>query len=153
MTDFQIAMSFIAMHEWSNRADGGYTNNPVDPGGETKYGIAKRWHPNVDIKNLTLADAMDIYHNEYWDANSIDSYPMPLKLALFDSYIQHGVKKTKSLLLASNGDWKNFIQFRIDFYLAIIANKPSQIIFKKGWMNRMNDLKKLCEINTPQTGT
>ena len=30
--------------------EGGYVNDPKDPGGETKYGISKRAHPDVDIK-------------------------------------------------------------------------------------------------------
>ena len=33
--------------------EGGYVNDPKDPGGETNFGIAKRSHPDVDIKNLT----------------------------------------------------------------------------------------------------
>ena len=30
--------------------EGGYVNDPKDPGGETKYGISKRAHPDVDTK-------------------------------------------------------------------------------------------------------
>ncbi len=30
--------------------EGGYVNDPDDAGGETKYGIAKRWYPNVRYK-------------------------------------------------------------------------------------------------------
>ncbi len=47
--------------------EGGYVNDPADPGGETKYGITKRDHPNEDIRNLTPARAAQIYHQEYWD--------------------------------------------------------------------------------------
>ena len=32
--------------------EGGYVNDPDDPGGETKYGIAKNSNPDVDIKDL-----------------------------------------------------------------------------------------------------
>ena len=32
--------------------EGGYVNDPDDPGGETKYGIAKKSNPDVDIKTL-----------------------------------------------------------------------------------------------------
>ena len=42
-------------------AEGGYTNDPVDPGGETNYGIDKRSHPDVNIKELTIEEAKDIY--------------------------------------------------------------------------------------------
>jgi lysozyme family protein len=51
----------------SSSLEGGYSNDPNDAGGETKYGIAKRWHPNIDIKNLTLEGAKQIYRLEYWN--------------------------------------------------------------------------------------
>ena len=41
--------------------EGGYVNDPKDPGGETKYGISKRAHPDVDIKNLSREKACAIY--------------------------------------------------------------------------------------------
>ena len=47
--------------------EGGYVNDPDDPGGETNFGIAKRSHPDVDIANLTKAGAKEIYKAEYWD--------------------------------------------------------------------------------------
>ena len=46
--------------------EGGYVNDPNDRGGETKYGISKRAFPNVDIKNLTLEKAKEIYRENYW---------------------------------------------------------------------------------------
>ena len=41
--------------------EGGYVNHPTDPGGQTNYGIAKRSHPDEDIKNLTKKRATEIY--------------------------------------------------------------------------------------------
>jgi lysozyme family protein len=46
--------------------EGGYINDPADPGGETKYGICKRSYPTVDIKNLTLEQAKGIYYCDWW---------------------------------------------------------------------------------------
>ena len=43
-----------------------YTNDPDDPGGETKFGISKKSFPNSDIKNLTVEDAQKIYYERYW---------------------------------------------------------------------------------------
>lgn len=55
--------------------EGGYDNDPDDPGGETKYGIDKRSHPNEDIRNLTRERATEIYFEEYWKQNHCDSLP------------------------------------------------------------------------------
>jgi lysozyme family protein len=41
--------------------EGGYTDNPKDPGGETNWGISKRSYPSVDIKNLTREQAGVLY--------------------------------------------------------------------------------------------
>lgn len=46
--------------------EGGYVNDPNDPGGETKYGISKRAFPSLDIKNLTLEQAIEIYRTKYF---------------------------------------------------------------------------------------
>ena len=43
-----------------------YTNDPYDPGGETKYGISKRAYPDLDIFNLTENAAFEIYERDYW---------------------------------------------------------------------------------------
>ena len=37
--------------------EGGYVNNPADPGGETKYGISRRAYPGEDIANMTVERA------------------------------------------------------------------------------------------------
>lgn len=47
--------------------EGGYVNDPNDPGGETKYGISKRSYPRVDIKNLTEDDARKIFIEDYFN--------------------------------------------------------------------------------------
>ena len=46
-TTFDEIIEQVLEHE------GGYVNDPDDPGGETKFGIAKKFNPDVDIKNLT----------------------------------------------------------------------------------------------------
>lgn len=46
--------------------EGGLINDPDDPGGVTKYGISQRQYPDLDIPNLSMKDAMAIYHQDYW---------------------------------------------------------------------------------------
>jgi lysozyme family protein len=65
--------------------EGGYVNDPKDPGGETKYGISKRSYPNLDIKNLTLQQAKDIYKQDFWLFDGLLSQPVANKI--FDMYV------------------------------------------------------------------
>ena len=60
LTKFDDIIEIVLEHE------GGYVNDPDDPGGETNFGIAKRSHPDVDIANLTKEDAKIIYYQDYW---------------------------------------------------------------------------------------
>ncbi len=45
--------------------EGEYINHPNDRGGETKFGISKRWYPNEDIKNLTRERTDMILFRDY----------------------------------------------------------------------------------------
>jgi lysozyme family protein len=89
---FEIAMSFVLPHE------GGYSNDPNDPGGETKYGISKRAFPNLDIANLTEAQARDIYRQKYWDKLWLGQVPPAVALVVMDTAVNTGLP-TASLLL------------------------------------------------------
>jgi hypothetical protein len=46
--------------------------HPGDQGGATKYGISSAAHPEVDIANLTLDQAKQIYFDEYVKPNNLD---------------------------------------------------------------------------------
>ena len=76
MSTFELAIPTVIRHE------GGYINNPNDPGGATKYGISLRWLKSqglfgdvngdlrVDIRDiqvLTLDKADGFYRVSWWD--------------------------------------------------------------------------------------
>lgn len=86
-------MSFDAAFEMVTDSihEGGYVNDPNDPGGETKYGISKRQYPNEDIANLTLARAKVLYRRDYWDPIKGDQLPAALAICLFDMAVNSGV--------------------------------------------------------------
>lgn len=71
MLDFNQIVNVTLFFEDSGDKGGKYHNDPKDPGGETKYGISKRYHPHVDIANLTEAAAIHIYMTEYYAATGI----------------------------------------------------------------------------------
>jgi lysozyme family protein len=84
MTSFDAAVKLIL------RLEGGYANDPHDPGGETNFGISKRSYPTLDIKALTEQNAVAIYKSDFWDAYACDRLPAPVALAFFDACINQG---------------------------------------------------------------
>lgn len=72
--------------------EGGYTIDPLDPGGETKYGISKRAYPNLVISALTLDDAKEIYYRDYWSPIYGSTLPRAAAIVMFDSAVNQGVR-------------------------------------------------------------
>ena len=83
--------------------EGGYVDDPKDPGGATKFGISQRSYPNVDIKNLTLDQAKAIYRADYWDAVSGDELPDPLSHLVFDAAVNQGVSPAQKMMQEALG--------------------------------------------------
>lgn len=71
--------------------EGKYSNNPRDPGGETKWGISKRAYPALDIADLTLDDAKAIYKRDYWDRAQCDRLPPAIAFQVFDGAVNSGI--------------------------------------------------------------
>ena len=86
------------------KREGGYVNDPDDPGGETKYGISKRAHPDVDISSLTPESAAEIYKDYYWLPAKVERLPQSLQAMYFDMVVNQGqAKAVKTLQKACNG--------------------------------------------------
>lgn len=119
-----------------------YTNDPDDPGGETKYGISKRYNPKVDIKNLTLEQAKKIYLEKYWIPSGCDEVAFPLDIALFDSQVnpQNDPRLpgggNHEILLQKPENWQEYMILRMIRYMN--NSKPKYV---KGHIFRV---LKLC---------
>ena len=152
MSSLPQAFAFIAIWEWGTRKDGGYTNDPVDPGGETKWGISKRAYPDIDIKSLTKEEALIIYEKDYWLKIGADKMEKRMAIACFDSAVNCGVGRTRSWLaeLENKPDVKDkarwMIQRRTQYYLDLVKKRPALNKYIKGWLNRVNDLSKYIDI-------
>lgn len=84
---------------WLDRVfgfEGGYSNDPKDPGGETKYGISKRAYPKEDIAALTRERAAEIYAKDY--AKPFLQLHPALGYQMFDFSINVGVNKATKIL-------------------------------------------------------
>jgi len=132
--NFEKAISFVL--KW----EGGYSNDKDDIGGETKFGISKRSYPDLDIKNLTIEKAKEIYRKNYWNKLNCDKLPYPMDLIVFDTGVNMGISTANELLKKSNGDPKEFIILRIKKYKEIIARNKKLEKYFIGWINRVLDL-------------
>lgn len=97
MSLFDDAIEFVLQHE------GGYSNDPADPGGETNFGISKAAHPDVDLKALTRAAAIEIYRTDYWERCNADQLPGRVALVVFDGAVNQGVGWAKRTLQREAG--------------------------------------------------
>lgn len=69
------------------KAEGLLSDDKRDPGGLTKFGISKAAHPNIDIANLTIEGATEVYHEHYWLKFGCDELPWPWSLLVFDGVV------------------------------------------------------------------
>ena len=139
--------------------EGGYVNDPDDPGGETNFGIAKRSHPDVDIKNLTKEGAKEIYKETYWDRNKVESLSEELRHIYFDMCVNQGRgRAVKILQQTANAKGANLKvdggmgpmtiaavkgvelergrAYRIKYYADLVTRKPDLEKFYFGWFRR-----------------
>ena len=154
MSDFKTAILLTLVHE------GGYVNNPDDPGGETNMGISKRQFPGLDIKNLTQDQAVEIYRDGYWKElySQIESQAIANKL--FDLGVLFGVGTAVGILQLTLGITvdhtfgPNTLQAindadEISLLTSYKANLITHVFniatanlaerqFLKGWSNRIN---------------
>lgn len=92
---FERSVDFVLKHE------GGYVNHPRDPGGETNMGIAKKFYPDLDIKNLTRQQAVDIYRRDYWERARCHEMPPAVAHMVFDSAVNQGISASVRILQRS----------------------------------------------------
>lgn len=98
-TAFDLAVAFVLRDE----IEGGYVNDPRDPGGETNFGISKRSYPKLNIAQLTRDEAIAIYKRDFWDTVSGDDLPIEVATCVFDCAINQGVGVAKMLLQKALG--------------------------------------------------
>lgn len=131
MPDFDAAFTFVVGNE------GKYSNNPADPGGETMFGVSKTYHPNVDIKNLTLAAAREIYRNEYWTPAGCDAIDdQRLAVNVLDCAINQGITPAVKWYASAKSQPVPLAAFTALRILSYTAS-PAWPNFGRGWMRRI----------------
>ena len=90
--NFEACLGFTLQFE------GGFVNNPDDPGGPTNLGVTQstlsmflgRSASIAEVKAHTKDKVAPIYHLRFWDHVSGDDLPKGVDLAVFDFGVQSG---------------------------------------------------------------
>jgi lysozyme family protein len=137
----------------------GLADDPLDPGGLTKWGISQKSYPNLDIRNLTLEEAKQIYARDYFAPIHGQELPELLAIAVFDCAVNQGpgtainilqdslnVKQDGKMgpqtIAAAAAAGPNVLD---DFFAARGFNYGSQTTFfhfGRGWMKRLFGLQR-----------
>jgi len=144
------------------KSEGGWVNNPKDPGGETNLGVTKavweEWvgHPVESLKNLTKDQVAPLYEQRYWRPCYGEVLPRGLDLIVFSMAVNAGPGRsvkllqsaigcvpdgvigpaTRSLISASNTATliAKFSEARREYYKSL----KTFPIFGKGWLARVD---------------
>jgi len=101
MSDFDRALPVILTYE------GGYINDPADPGGATNLGITQKvynaWRSKQglapqDVQLISSVEVFTIYHDDYWTPAQCEPPPWPISLIHFDTAVNQGAKEAAVLL-------------------------------------------------------
>lgn len=87
--------------------EGGYSNHPNDPGGETMFGVTKA----VAVANgysgkmidLPISTAKSIYKELYWDTVRADELPEAVRFDVFDASVNSGPGQAVRFLQRATG--------------------------------------------------
>ena len=168
MSRFEDCLARILKHE------GGYVNDPLDSGGRTNLGVTQRvWeefvgHPvsEADMRALTPEIIAPMYKLKYWNPSYCEVLPKGLDYVVFDFAVNAGTGRSvktlqqaigcvsdgvigpKTMAVINDANTKDLIakfsDARADFYQGIVARKPDQARFIKGWLNRVEESRKLA---------
>lgn len=149
MSRFDTYIERVLGHE------GGYVNDPKDPGGETQWGISKRAYPTVNIRRLTREQAIEIYRADFWALVLGEQLPPAVAFQALDAAVNHGVERAKLWLQRAAGVAEDgrigpvtrraladadpadlllrFMAARLDFYSRLSTFDR----FGRGWVRRM----------------
>jgi len=149
------------------KSEGGYVNNPADPGGMTNLGVTKATWENwvgrasdeAEMRGLTPEKVEPLYKKKYWDAVRGDELPAGISYLCFDFAVNAGAGRSIKTLQTAVGVTpdggfgpmtmaavqavepneliERFSQAKEDFYRSLTTFAT----FGKGWLNRVADVK------------
>jgi len=161
--NWEKAFQMVLKHE------GGYVNNPRDPGGMTNLGVTKKvWEEFVgrevderEMRALTPDVVKPLYKKNYWDKIKGDQLPSGVDYAAYDlavnsgtgraaKYLQQiagvhadGVIGPKSMEVILACDPVETVDAICDMRLDFLQKLPTWGTFGKGWGRRVEEVKSI----------
>lgn len=159
--------------------EGGYADNPADPGGATNMGITRktlaRWRnvtpwwalSKAEVKGLARTEAAKIYRASYWDRCHADQLPAGLDLAVFDYAVNSGpdrvIKALQALLkvkpdgqvgpvtlaAADRDDVATLVNRLCDQRLGFLQALMTFATFGRGWSSRVATIRQQALLAAP----
>lgn len=126
-------MSFDTSIERVKKNEGGYVNDPRDPGGETNWGItvgtARAYGYVGAMIDMTWDQAKDIYRRGFWDLVHADTMPPILQFQVLDFAVNSGISTAIRKLqdaagVADDGKWGSHTM------AAVVAMNPVVLTFR-----------------------
>jgi hypothetical protein len=151
--------------------EGGFADNPGDPGGATNFGITRRTLETYlghavsvdDVRNMSSSTAIAIYRANYWNQMRCGDLPAGVDLMVFDYGVNSGpataIKALQGLVRAtpdgamgpltlravanagSNGLVNGLAQAR----MAYLRGLPMFAQFSDGWTRRVIDVQQKAQ--------
>jgi len=159
--NWETAFQMVLNHE------GGFVNNPKDPGGMTNLGVTKKvWEEFVgrevderEMRALTPDAVKPLYKKNYWDKIKGDQLPSGVDYAAYDLAVNSGVGRAAKYLQQIAGvpadgligpqsieainacPAEEVVDALCDMRLDFLQRLPTWNTFGKGWERRVVEVK------------
>lgn len=159
--NFEQCLALVLKHE------GGYVNNPKDPGGMTNLGVTKKvWEEWVGhivdeaaMRALGPEDVAPLYKKNYWDRVRGDDLPTGVDYSVFDIAVNSGVSRAVKFLqaacdVAQDGaigpatlaavaqrNPRDLATAVCEKRLAFLQSLPTWGTFGRGWNKRVSEVE------------
>ena len=147
--------------------EGGYVNNPRDPGGRTNLGVTQRaWEAylnrdvtEIEMRGLTPEAVKPFYKTMYWDKIKGDQLPAGVDYATYDLAVNSGTRRATKYLQEIAGvfadgiigpksidaiealDPEQTVEVLCDMRLNFLKRLTTFDTFGKGWSARVAEVK------------
>ncbi|EIJ67468.1 glycoside hydrolase family 108 protein [Pasteurella bettyae] len=102
-----MSLSFQQIFDRLIGHEGGYANDPQDPGGETNWGVTKRTAQangyTGNMKTMTRQQAYEIYRRAFWLRYNCEQMPDAVTYQFFDAAVNHGFGNASRMLQRAVG--------------------------------------------------